>query len=405
MKKILLLGGSRYILPVIDAIHALGYYAVTCDYLPDNIAHKYADEYYNVSIIEKDKVLALAKELQIDGIMSFACDPGVNTAAYVAEKMGLPTHPYRSVAILQDKARFREFLKKNGFNVPQANGYTEVDKAIGDIGLYKWPVIVKPVDSAGSKGVTRVDKPEMLRTAAEYALQYSRTKTFIVEEFIEKEGYSSDSDCFTVNGRLVYASFNDQRFDEKASNPYTPAAFSWPSTMPDNVQKELRSELQRLITLLDLGTSVYNVETRQGIDGKTYIMEMSPRGGGNRLAEMLRYASGTDLITNAVRAAVGDDITGIDGDPIYKEHWAEVILHADSDGIFESLCIDERLNAYVIETDLWVQEGDFVHGFTGANETIGTMVLKFPSLEQVKECMGNLSELIKVKTRLVNEKS
>lgn len=86
MKKIMLLGGARYALPVIEAAHKLGIYVITCDYLPDNIAHKYSDEYANVSIIDKEAVLAKAKELEIDGILSFACDPGVSTAAYVAEK-------------------------------------------------------------------------------------------------------------------------------------------------------------------------------------------------------------------------------------------------------------------------------------------------------------------------------
>ena len=86
MKKIMLLGGARYALPVIEAAHKLVIYVITCDYLPDNIAHKYSDEYANVSIIDKEAVLAKAKELEIDGILSFACDPVVSTAAYVAEK-------------------------------------------------------------------------------------------------------------------------------------------------------------------------------------------------------------------------------------------------------------------------------------------------------------------------------
>ena len=90
MKKLLLLGGAQYLLPVIEEAHKLGLYVITCDYLPDNIAHKHSDEYRNVSIIDKDAVLSTARELGIDGIMSFACDPGVVTAAYVAEKLGLP---------------------------------------------------------------------------------------------------------------------------------------------------------------------------------------------------------------------------------------------------------------------------------------------------------------------------
>ncbi|NBK98607.1 MAG: ATP-grasp domain-containing protein [Erysipelotrichia bacterium] len=400
MKKVLLLGGSRYILPIIEAIHKLGYYAITCDYLPDNIAHKYSDEYYNVSILEKDKVLELAQKLKIDGIMSFACDPGVDVAAYVAEKMGLPyAGSYEAVSILQNKVLFRQFLAEHGFNVPIAKGYSVATEAVADANQFRWPVMVKPVDSAGSKGVTRVDKVEDLKMAADYAIKYSKTNSFIVEEFIEQKGFSSDTDCFSINGRLVFTSFSNQRFDENATNPYTPSAYSWPSTMPDAIQVELRSELQRLIKLLNLKTSIYNIETRQGVDGKGYIMEMSPRGGGNRLSEILHYASGADLVTNAVRAAVGDEIVGIIGDPIYNGFWAEVILHADNDGIFEDLWIDESIKNFVIERDIWVHSGDIVRSFSGANETIGTLVLRFDSNNQLEEVMNNIPKYIEVKTR------
>lgn len=399
MKKILLLGGSRYIIPVIDACHKLGYSAITCDYLPDNYAHKYADEYYNVSIIDKDAVLNLAKEIKADGILSFACDPGVETMAYVCEKLGLPcVGSYEAVLTLQNKAMFRKFLTDNGFNVPKAKGYTSAEEALNDAELFNWPVIVKPVDSAGSKGVTKVNSPDELADAVEYAIGYSKTKHFIMEEFIQQKGCSSDTDCFSVNGELVFASFANQRFDASAVNPYTPSAYSWPSSMPAEIQSELRSDLQRLIKLLNLGTSIYNVETRQGVDGKPYIMEVSPRGGGNRLAEMLRYASGTDLIINAVRAAAGDKIEGVGGDPVYDGNWAEVILHADDDGRYSELWVAPEIEQCVIEKDLWVQPGDEVHGFTGANEAIGTLVLRFADAEKLKKVMSNIPHYIKVIT-------
>lgn len=154
-KKLMLLGGTSYLLPVIKSAHELGIYVITADYLPDNFAHKYADEYVNVSIIDKDAVLEVAKEKAIDGIMSFATDPGVATEAYVAEKMGLPASgSYASVSILQNKGRFRRFLADNGFNVPKARTYSSVEKAMKDIINFSYPVIVKPTDSAGSKGVT-----------------------------------------------------------------------------------------------------------------------------------------------------------------------------------------------------------------------------------------------------------
>ena len=126
MKTLLLLGGSRYLLPVIRAGQALGCRVITCDYLPDNIAHRYSDAYANVSIVDREAVLALARKEKIDGVMSFACDPGVVTAAYVAQEMGLPNvGPLTSVELLQDKGRFRRFLTENGFPVPFSQSFSE----------------------------------------------------------------------------------------------------------------------------------------------------------------------------------------------------------------------------------------------------------------------------------------
>lgn len=395
-KKLLLLGGLRYLIPVIEAAHKEGYYVITCDYLPNNIAHKYSDEYHNVSIIDKEAVLRLAQELQIDGIMSFAVDPGVVTAAYVQEKMGLPAFgPYESVCILQNKDRFRAFLTEHGFNVPKAKGYTSIKEAIADKNFFKWPIIVKPTDSAGSKGVRRVDLIEDYEDALRNAFQHSISKRVIVEEFIEKEGCSSDSECFSVNGKLKFVSFSAQRFDKTAPNPYTPSAFSWPSTMTKTQETELTSELQRLISLLQMRTTIYNVESRIGKDGKAYLMEVSPRGGGNRLAEMIRYSTNVDLIKNAVKAAVGDNIINIE-QKTYNKYWAEIILHTKENGVFNSLEIQSPIKEHLIETDLWVKPGDKVEGFNGANNAIGTLVLKFNSQNELSNALNMQNKWIKI---------
>lgn len=398
-KKLMLLGGLRYLLPVIKAAHEQGYHVITADYLPENIAHKYSDEYCNVSIVDKEAVLQEAKRLQIDGIMSFACDPGVVAASYVQNQMGLPSFgSFESVEILQNKDKFRDFLTKNNFNVPLAKGFDNIEDAMAESYWYPWPVIVKPTDAAGSKGVTRVDGPEGLRPALEYAMRHSISGHIIVEEFIEKEGCSSDTDSFSVDGQLSFVSFCAQRFDANASNPYTPAAYSWPSTFTAEQEEYLTSEIQRLITLLGMKTAVYNIETRIGTNGKPYIMELTPRGGGNRLCEMLRYATGVDMITAITRAMVGDPIEPVEQKP-YNGHWAEIILHADKDGVFDHLEIDHSLPAEVVEEDLWVQKGDKVESFEGANNAIGTLVLKFQTAEELEHAITHQSDWLKVAVR------
>ena len=396
MKKLMILGGSRYVLPVIEAAHVLGLYVITCDYLPDNIAHKYSDEYVNVSIIDKDAVLYAAQEKEIDGIMSFACDPGVVAAAYVAERLNLPScGPYESVCILQNKGKFRKFLADNGFNVPTAKRYKDISEPIKDISVFHWPVIVKPTDSAGSKGVSKVENPEQLREAIGYALSFSRGNEFIIEDFIVANGFSSDADSFSVDGRLKFVSFNSQRFDRNAGNPYTPAAYSWPSSMTEEHQEELASEIQRLLTLLGMRTSIYNIETREGTDGKAYIMECSPRGGGNRLAECLEYATGVKLIENAVRAALGMPVVGLEQKP-YDGYWAEIVLHSGKDGVYKSLWIEGSVQECVIERDIWVRPGEKVKSFTAANFSIGTLVLRFESEAELQAVMAETDKYIKV---------
>ena len=396
-KKLMLLGGIRYLLPAIEAAHKHGTHVITVDYLPNNIAHKYSDEYHNVSILDKEAILLLAQELQIDGILSYAVDPGVVTAAYVAEKMGLPfTCSYQTATILQDKARFRQFLSDNGFNVPIAKGYSDVEEAMNDVDIFNWPVIVKPVDSAGSKGVTRVDAPEDLQKAIAHALDFSHNGRFIIEDFLELDGYQSSADCFSINGKLVYADFSDQLFDDDAANPYTPALEIWPSTMSEDSQKYLTNELQRLLLLLNCSTGLYNVESRVAKNGKPYIMEVSPRAGGNRIAELQRIGTGIDLIEAEVLKAIGNPIVEF-GMPHYDGCYVNDILHSKVAGTFNGVYYDKTFsNMHVISEAIYPIVGDHVDVFQGANNAIGSVFLKFDNRNQCDDFLPNLSQFIKV---------
>ena len=397
-KKIMLLGGIHYLLPVIKAAHEQGYYVITADNVPGNIAHKYSDEYVNVSIVDNEAVLKAVQEKQIDGIISFGVDHGVVAAAYVQEKMGLPSMgPYESVVILQNKDLFRAFLQEHGFNCPKSKGYSTIEEALADTDWLTWPMIVKPTDSAGSKGVTRVDRIQDYEEAVKYAFEKSIKGHIIVEQYLEKVGCSSDTDSFLQDGKWRFMSFNAQRFDANAANPYAPSAYTWPSTFPEH-EAYLTSELQRLMDLLHMQTSVFNIETRIASDGKPYIMECTPRGGGNRLCEMLRYATGVDMITAQVRAAVGDPVGDIERKP-YNGYWAEIILHAPKAGRFAGLEIASSLKAQVIERDLWVKEGDRVEAFHGANDAIGTLVLRFDNKEEMEYAILHQGEWLIIKLK------
>ena len=133
MKKIMLLGGSAQQVVAIETAKRLGYYTILCDFLPDNPGQFSADRFYLISTTDKEAVLKVAEEEKIDGILAYASDPAAPTAAYVAEKMAIPTNPYHSVEVLCNKDKFRNFLANNGFHTPKAEGYSDKEEAKSQI--------------------------------------------------------------------------------------------------------------------------------------------------------------------------------------------------------------------------------------------------------------------------------
>ena len=394
-KKLMLLGGIRYLLPVIKIAHDLGYYVITADYLPDNIAHKYSDEYVNVSIIDKEAVLRVAREKQIDGILSYGVDPGVVSAAYVAEKMELPFQcSYEAACTLQDKSLFRQFLQENGFNCPRKADFKNFDDAIANVDTFDYPIIAKPVDSAGSKGVSKVEDKSTFEEACRYAFYNSLSGHIIVEQFLEAEGTPSGSESFFVDGELKYNAFYDQLFDKEAANKFTPAIEYWPSAKPQRFLDEIKSELQRLGNLLGITTGLFNIEWRVS-GGKAYLMEVSPRAGGNRLAEILNYATDVNIIYAETVKSVGIKPEGVK-EPTYNGYYAIYNIHSEHEGTFNELVIDDVLEKHIVEKEIRVKKGDHVETFKGANNAIGTLFLHFDTREELDVALANQEDWLKV---------
>ncbi|MBQ8886688.1 MAG: ATP-grasp domain-containing protein [Candidatus Gastranaerophilales bacterium] len=397
MKKVLLLGGSYFQVPSVKKAKELGYYTITCDYLPDNPAHKFADEYHNVSTTDKEAVLKLAQELKIDGIVCYASDPAAPTAAYVAEKMGLAGHSYKSVEILSNKDLFRSFLSENGFNTPKAKGYINVANIRKDWDIFKKPVMVKPVDSSGSKGITKVEKLKDLDFAFEYALSFSRAKRVIVEEYIDAYGGQILGEGFSVNGELVFAIFANHFFDKKASNPFTPAGGCFPLNMQSVIQKRIKNEIQKVLTLLDMKTGAYNFEVRLDEQKNIYLMEIGPRNGGNMIPQLVKYATGFDMVEYTIKAAMGEDCSDLDKFEC-KNYWAYYVLHSNNSGIFQKLTIDEEFKKNnLVELNFIKNFGEKIETFSGSGNAIGIMILKFKTQEEMQEKINDISKYVQIK--------
>lgn len=394
MKKILLLGGSAQQVIAIDTAKKLGYETVLCDYLPDNPGQYHADKFYLVSTTDKEAVLEVAKKEKIDGVLAYASDPAAPTAAYVAEKMNLPTNPYVSVNTLCNKDVLRTFLRDNDFAVPMSTGFSDVDTALNRCSDFCYPIIIKPVDSSGSKGVTVLETSDGLAEALQFAFFFSRGKRIIVEEFIEKDhSYLIGGDIFVVDGKVcLWGLLNCHR--DNNVNPLVPVGKSFPLALTPSQTDLVKDTLQKLVNKLQIRFGAMNVELIIGKNGKCYIIDAGPRAGGNMIPDLLGMIFKTDVVEMAVRSAMGEHLncSEINADKCF---FATHNLHSACDGVYQTIVFDDTIEKYIIKKCLYKKAGDEVSYFDNAAKALGIIFMKFDSVEQQK-ILNEIHKHIKV---------
>ena len=397
MKRVLMLGGSVYQTYAIKAARDMGYYVITCDYLPSNPGHKFAHEYHNVSTTDKEAVLSLARNLKVDGVVAYASDPAAPTAAYVCEQLGLPTSPYKSVEILSKKHLFRKYLAEHGFNVPKARSYRTYEEALADIESFSLPVMVKPVDSSGSKGINKLTDKSQLKAFVDDALSYSRDKIFLIEEFLVKAGPQISGDAFSVDGKLVFHCLGNEFYSTKVDKDFAPLGECWPTVMPQSVIDTLEQDLQRLITSLGMRSTAYNVEAIYATDGKVYILELGARSGGSLIPQVTALATGVDMVPYVIKAALGEDCSDLKMAPV-KGFWSNYMAHSNATGKYAGIEIDQEFRKrnfvdYVTDTKV----GDPVHKYRDAQDCVGELILKYDNAEQMRHVIDNMDRYVQIK--------
>lgn len=394
MKKLLLLGGSAQQVVAIETAKRLGYYTVLCDFLPDNPGQFAADKFYLVSTTDKEAVLDVAKKESIDGVLAYASDPAAPTAAYVAEKMRLPGNPYQSVETLCNKDKFREFLSINGFNAPRSKGYSDKKTALSEFDGYTLPVIIKPVDSSGSKGVTVLRNRENIADAINFAFLFSRSKRIIIEEFIEKKHpYLIGGDVFIDDGKIILWGLLNCHRDSHV-NPLVPVGKSYPLMLEEEDICKVKETLQRIVDKLDIRFGSMNVELVVDKNNKVFPIDMGPRAGGNMIPDLLSMIFNVDLVEMAVKTAMGEtlayDIKKTD--TFFSTH----NLHSDKNGVFERISFSGEIGQHIIKKCIYKQSGDSVEYFDNAAKALGIVFFRFNSMEQMLDMMDHSEKWVKV---------
>ena len=400
MKKILLLGGSAQQTVAIRAAKKLGYFTIVCDYLPDNPGQYIADRFYGASTTDVEAIYDIARKEGVDGILAYASDPAALPAAIVAERLGLPTNPAKSVEILGLKHPWRQFLQKNGFACPKVYTFhpnTPISEIQDHSDHFSFPLVVKPTDSSGSKGVTMLNNWSGLEDAVRRADSFSRNKILLIEEYIQR-GFPSiiGGDIFVWNGAIVlYGEMECLR--DTLRSPLIPIGKKMPVSLTELQRGRIHNELQRIVTALGVRFGEMNIEILLDKEDKVHFLELGPRAGGNMIPIQLSDIWGIDLVRANVQAAMGETPefigTRLKALPGCHMHY---VLHSYEAGRFQNIDIDDSIRRFVYREVIYKKEGDTVEVFDGAGKALGILFLHFDTPEEMEHFCKNHNSLINI---------
>lgn len=397
-QKILLLGGSAAQLVAIETAKRLGYYTIVCDYLSDNPGQFVADAFYCVSTTDKDSILDIAKKENIDGIVAYSSDPAAPTAAYVANVLGLPGLEYDKVRCFCEKQLFRNFLCEHGFNVPKSVEIT-IPYDVADISLmdFQFPVIVKPTDSSGSKGITVLHTEDELVKALQYASEYSRNRVLIVEEYVERDHpHVIEAEIFVVDGMVVSWGLMNSIRDSR-SNPLLPAAYSYPLELSAARKSIVKEEVSRLVRTMGHPSGAFNIEMIIDKHDRLFFLDAGPRNGGNMLPEFISMISGKDIVKATILNAMGEtDKIDVRLDDEEGGYWGLYVLHTSKDGKFQGITYSDKAQSSLVRASVQKSVGECVRAFQRCNDLVGLSFHHFASKQDMDEVMNQLNDSIKV---------
>lgn len=373
-KKLMILGAGPNQLPGIKKAVNLGFNVITVDNIPDNVGHKYSHQYVNCSTVDKEGVLKAAEKHEIDGIVTFASDVAIPTLGYVAEQLGL-AGPGQSISeTMTNKIKFRIFQRENRLKHPEFAIVERRDDLERQILNLTPPLMFKPVDTSGSRGISIVNNSDkrLFFEAFEHAKSYSRSETVCVEEFVNGTDVSGDG--FVSNGQLDFAIVT-----KKYKKDFVVTGHRIPSTVSDDDQSRIIAEVAHTCHAADYRDGPLDFDVRIADDHVT-VLEMSPRLGGNGIPMLIAHGTGFDLFTAAIQFSLGLRIQ-LPGKAKVKKSCGSLIFGTDSKGILNNIATGPEIMAIVpeiFEYQLNLNIGDRVCSFTHGGNSLGYALFDCP---------------------------
>lgn len=372
--RIAVIGASYLQLPLVKKAKEMNLEVYCFAWEDGAVCKDVADVFYPVSIVEKEQILKICQEKQIDGICTIASDVAAPTVAFVAEKMGLVGNTYEVAVRANNKFLMRNALSKAGIPCPGYRVVTSMTEVSSD---YSFPIIVKPTDRSGSLGITKVEIQADLRLAVENALNCSFKHEAIIEEFIEGREIS-----------VEFISYQGKHYPLQITDKVTTGAPHFvelehhqPAELTSYQYAEIYDLTQKALNALGVTNGASHSEYKITNDGRLYVMEIGARMGGDFIgSDLVRLSTGYDYLKGVIDVALGSFT-----EPVFGErHYAGIYFLCDETcnllpiiksgsipGVVRAELSDERLRNVTCSAD---RSGYFLYIFDTKTELLSIML-------------------------------
>jgi len=366
-KRILIVGAGEWQVPMITKAQSMGLEVLATDKNPSAPGLKLADVGEVIDTIDINKTLKLAEDSHVDAVATMATDYAVPTVAYIAEKLSLTGISYATAKICSNKSSVRKILQK--FNVPSPKFHhvlvvpVDLDKIPLNL-----PVVVKPVDSCGSKGVRMVNSMDELKEAIEFASSKSMNGCVLIEEFME--GHEVSVEGIVYENEIHILAITDKIVTD--SPFFVEIGHTIPSELRQNTQKKIKEVVSNCIDALRINNSAFHIEVKTTSEGPKIVEVGARLGGGAIASHLVPLATGIDLIKENIAMALGNSVQL---EPSLNRA-AAVRFILPNPGITTSILEFSNLKKIkgVIDINIKLQKGDLVTLLRSSNDRVGYVV-------------------------------
>ncbi|MBQ6122325.1 MAG: ATP-grasp domain-containing protein [Clostridia bacterium] len=300
MQKFGIIGASYLQLPLIRKAKAMGLETHVFAWAAGDVGEGEADHFYPISIVERERILEECRRIGIDGICSIASDLAMLTVNYVAQQMGLTSNSMAATEVSTNKSLMRQRFAQMGDPSPRSVRVTPETK-LDAIDL-AYPLIVKPVDRSGSRGVTKITRPDQLAGAVERAMAQGFEKAAVVEEFAEGIEYSVES----LSWQGAHTVLAVTRKYTTGAPGFIETGHIEPAGLDAGTLKRVEAVTRHALTSLGLTCGASHTEIKIDRDGAIRLIEIGGRMGGDCIGSALvELSTGIDFVRAVIETALG----------------------------------------------------------------------------------------------------